>query len=116
MQTDGRVAHLALNLLLGRQGCHRVNDQYVDGRRANQLVGYLKSLLAVVGLRDVEVGNVYAQLLSIETVEGVFRIDEGGYTAGLLGLGNGVDGQRGLTGRLRTVNLDDAPLGVAAHA
>ena len=97
MQSNRRVAHVALNLLLRCQCCHGVDDDDVDGSRAYQLVGNLQGLLAVVGLRYVEVVDVDAQLLGIEAVEGVLSVDECGYAPRLLRLGNGVDGQCGLT-------------------
>ena len=43
-------------------------------------------------------------------------VDDGGYTAHLLGLGDGVDGQGGLTRGFGTVDLDDASAGITAHA
>ena len=46
----------------------------------------------------------------------MLRVDEGGDAPGLLGLGHGVQGQGGLTGRFRPVDFDDAALGQSAHA
>ena len=45
----------------------------------------------------------------------MLRIDEGGYASGFLCLGDGMDGQGGLTRRLGTVDLDDASAGETAH-
>ena len=55
-------------------------------------------------------------MLCIEAVEGVLGIDEGGDATCFLGLCDGMDGQGGLTRRLRTIDLDDASLGIASHA
>ena len=110
------VTHVAVNLGLGCQGCHRVDDDDVDGAGTDEVVGYLESLLAVVGLRHQEVIHIDSQLLGIETVEGMLGIDEGRYAAFLLALGDGMDGQGGLTARLGTVDLDDAAARQAAHA
>ena len=71
---------------------------------------------AVVGLRNPQIVDIHTQLGCIEAVEGVFGIDEGSYAALLLGFGDGMDGERGLTRRLGTIDFDDATLGVAAHA
>ena len=116
MQTHCRVAHVTLNLLLRCQGSHRVDDDDVDSSRADQLFCNLQCLLTIVWLRDIEVIDIHTQLLCIETVEGMLCIDKGCNTASLLCLGNGVDGQRGLTTRLRTIYLDDTSLGIASHA
>jgi len=43
-------------------------------------------------------------------------IDEGADAAALLGLGNGLQRQRGLAGGLRPVDLDDPALGQPANA
>ena len=116
MEAYGRVAHVALNLLLWCQGCDRVDDDDVDGCRAYQLVSNLECLLAIVWLRDKQVVDVDTQFGSIEAVEGVLSIDEGCNASVLLCLGNGMDGQRGLTTRLRSVYLDDTSLGIASYA
>ena len=107
------VAHVAFDFRLWREGGHGVDDDDVDGRGADELVGYFEGLLAVVGLRDEQVVHVDAELGGIEAVEGVFGVDEGRDAARLLGLGNGVDGQRRLARRLGAVDLDDAAFGVA---
>ena len=50
LETYGGVAHLAFYLLLWRECSYRVDDEDVDGRRRDELVGNLQSLLTVVGL------------------------------------------------------------------
>ena len=72
-------------------------------------------MLAVVGLGDEQVVYVYAQLGGIEAVESMFGVDEGGDASGFLGLGDGVDGQRGLTGRFGAVDFDDTAAGITAY-
>src|SRR5438132_684326 len=44
-------------------------------------------------------------------VQGVLGVDVGGDAAGLLGLGDGVEGERGLAAGLGAVDLDDAAAG-----
>lgn len=48
--------------------------------------------------------------------QGGLGVDEGGIAPGLLGVGDGVQGDRGLTGGLRTVDFDDATARQAADA
>ena len=52
LQPDVGVPHLPLDLGTGGQGRHRVDDQDVEGARADQHVGDLEGLLAGVGLGD----------------------------------------------------------------
>ena len=110
------VAHVAFDFRLRREGSHRVNDDDVDGRRANQLVGNFQGLLTVVGLRDVEIVDVYPKFFGVEAVESVFCIDEGCNTSALLCFSNGMDSKRGLTRGFGTVDFDDAAARIATHS
>ena len=116
LQAHVGVAHLAVELGLGDQGGDRVDDQDVDGAGADQGFDDLKRLLAVVGLRDEQVVGVYAELFGVGGVEGVLGVDEGGEAAGLLGLGDDLEGDGGFTGAFRAEYLDDAATGNAADA
>ena len=116
MQAHSRVAHIPLNLFLRCQGSHRVDHQNVNRTGTDELVGNFESLFSVVGLGYVEVVHIGAQLLSIEAVEGMLGINEGSDATGFLTFSDGMDGQRGLAARFRTINLNDASLGVASHA
>src|SRR5882672_4266466 len=53
---------------------------------------------------------------SIDDVERVLGVDEGGDPAQLLGLGDGVEAEGGLAARLRPVDLDDPAPGQAPDA
>ena len=97
MKTHLRVAHLAVDFGLGGQRRHRVDNNDVDGTGANQIVGNLESLLAVVGLGDKQIVDIHTEFFGIETVEGMLGIDKGGNTSLFLTFGNGMDGQRGFT-------------------
>jgi len=110
------VAHLALDLGLGGQGCHRVHHDHVNRAGTHQHVGNLQGLLASVGLGNEELGDVHPQLLGVLGVEGVLGVDEGAGAALLLGLGHHLQGERGLAGGFRAVDLHHPPLGQAAHA
>src|SRR5690606_787477 len=61
LQAGQLVAHLALDLGLGRERGHRVDHHHVDRVRAHQHVGDLQRLLAGVGLGDqqVEIGRAH---------------------------------------------------------
>src|SRR5205814_2027190 len=77
--------------------------------RAHQRVGDLERLLAVVGMRDEEVLGLDAELARVAHVERVLRVDEGADAAALLALGDELERERGLTRRLRSVDLDHPP-------
>jgi hypothetical protein len=82
--------------------------------RAHQHVGDLERLLAVVGLRDEQLVDVHAEVLGVQRVHGVLRVDERADAAELLGLGDDVVDQRRLPGGLRAEDLDDAAAWTAA--
>ena len=52
----------------------------------------------------------------IDGVKGVFRVDEGGDAALLLGFGYRVEREGRLAGGFRSVDFDDASAGEASHA
>jgi hypothetical protein len=116
LQARQRVAHVAFDLGAWRQRRHRVDDHQVDTARTHQRVGDLERLLAGVGLRDQQLGQVDAQLLRIGDVERVLGVDERAGAAQLLHLGDGLQGQRGFARRFGAVDLDDAPARQAADA
>ena len=102
------VAHLAFDFGLGHERGNGVDDDDVDAARTDQHVSDLKGLLTRVGLGDQEGVGVHAQGASVDRVEGVLGVDERGVTASLLGVSDGMQGDRGLTGGLGAVDLDHA--------
>ena len=116
LQADLRIAHLAVDLRPRHEGGHGVDDDDVGSARPHQHLDDLEGLLAVVGLGDQEVVEVDAQLLGVGGVEGVLGVDERGGAAAPLGLGDDLQGQRGLARRLGPEDLDDAAAGDAADA
>ena len=88
LQADVAVAHLALDLGAGDHGGDRVHDDGVDGTGTDQRLADL---------------------------HGVLDVDEGDLAALLLGLGQDVQGQRGLTAGFRAVHLDDTAARHTAH-
>ena len=101
LQAHVAVAHVAFQLRLGHQGGHAVHDDDVDAARTDQDLGDLQRLFAPVGLGDVQLVDVHPEFLGVQRVEGVLGVDEGGVAARFLGLGDGVQGQRGLSRCLR---------------
>ena len=79
-------------------------------------LGDVHRLFAVAGLADQQRFQVDAELLGPAGVEGVFGVDEGGDAAGLLGLGDDVQGERRLAARFGAEDFDDAAAGKALAA
>ena len=116
MQTHEAVAHLALDLGAGHQRRHGVHHHHVDGAGAHQRLSDLQRLLAGIRLGDQHVLHIDAQRLGIGGIQRVLGVHEGHLTAHLLGLGQHMKGQRGLTGGFRAVDLHHAATGQAADA
>ena len=109
LRADGLVAHLPLKLHARRERGDGVDRDDVDRTGAHEHVGDLQRLLPVVGLGDEQLVDVDADLLGVERVHRVLGVDERAHAPQLLGLGEHVVDQRGLTGGLGTEDLDDAP-------
>jgi hypothetical protein len=116
LQAGQAVAHFAFEFGLGREGGHRVDDDQVDRAGAHQRVDDFQRLLAGVGLADQQVLQVDAQLLRVLDVQRVLGVDKGALAAEFLHLGDHLQRQRGLAGRLRAVDLDHAAARQAADA
>ena len=116
LHPDVAVAHVAFDLGLRDERRDGVDDDDVDGSGPNEHVGDLERLLAVVGLAHEKLVGLHAELPGVGGVESVLCVDERGDAARLLRLRDGVERERRLAARLRTVNLDDAPPRIAADA
>ena len=116
LKAHNGVSHLSLDLLLGDQGCHGVDDDDVHGAAAHHGVCDLQGLFTVIRLGNVKVVDVHTDVPCIYRVKGMLRVDEACDAAPLLYLGHHVQCHRGLTGGLRTVDLDHPASGNAAQA
>ena len=110
------VAHVALDLRPGSQGCHRVHDHHVDSTRAHQSLTDLQALLAGVGLGNQHGVDVHAQGPGIGGIQGMLGVDKGHLAAPLLSLGHHMEGQGGLTGGFRSIDLNDTAPGHTSDA
>ena len=110
------VTHLAFDFGLGHEGRDGVDDDDVNATRADQHVGDLEGLLTRIGLRDQEGVGVHSQGARVDGVKGVLGVNECGVAAGLLGVGDCVQSDRGLTGGFGAVYLNDAAAREAADA
>src|SRR5262249_52132044 len=108
LNADVRIADLALNLGLGHQGGHGINDDQIDGVGLDQHLGDAQRLLGVARLADQQAFQIDADALGPAGIEGVLGVDVGGHAALFLGVGHGVQGHGRLAARLRPENLNDA--------
>src|SRR3989344_1675303 len=102
------LAHLALYLVFRRERSDRVDDNNVDIAAPDERLDDIERLFAIVRLADKELGELDPDAPSILGVKRVFGVDEGGDTTCLLRLCDDMEGQRGLTARLRAEYLDNA--------
>ena len=116
LQAGQRIAHVALDLGARRERGHRVDHDQIDRAGTDQRIADFQGLLTGVGLGDEQFGQAHAQLGGVLHVECVFGIDEGAGATQLLHLGNDLQCEGGLAGRLRPVDLDDAAARQAANA
>ena len=116
LQPHVGIAHLAFELGARHERGDAVDHHEIDRERADQRVGDLERLLAGVGLGDQHFVGVDAELLGVGGVEGVLGVDEGAGAAGLLGLGDAVQSERGLARGFGAVDLDDPAARQAADA
>ena len=110
------VSHLAFDLGLWHQSRHRIDNDDIKRARTNQHVCNLKSLFAVVRLRNDKRISVHAKFASIGRIERVLGVNVCGHATLLLGIGHHMQGKRGFTGRFGTIDFHDAALRQAANA
>src|SRR5215470_9348971 len=111
-----RVAHLALELGAGNEGCHRIDHQHVYRSGADKRVGNLERLLAGIGLGNQQFVDVDAELASVGRIEGMLGIDESAGPTSPLSFGDDMQSQGRFTGALWSVYLDDTAARQAADA
>ncbi len=109
------IAHVTLDLRLGNQGRHRVDDQNIDGAATHQRLGDFQCLLSRIGLGNQEVVGLHPELAGVADVEGVFRVDEGGDPSQFLGFRDDMQGQGRFPRGFRTEYLDDPASRNPAH-
>jgi len=110
------VTHLAFDFRARHECRNRVDDDEVDGTRTHEHVGDFEGLFTRVGLRDEKLVDVDTERLGVFRVEGVFRVDERGDSAGRLNVGDGVKCEGRLSLRFRAVDFDDATPGQPTDA
>ena len=113
LAAHGQVPHLTLDFGPGRQGGHRVDHNDVDRSGAHQLVDDFQRHLTGVGLGHQQILDVHPQGCRIDRVKGMLGIDEGRDATAALDLGDGMQGEGGLTGAFGSVDLHHPPFGVA---
>ena len=108
------IAHITLDLGLRNQGRDGVDHDDIDRAGTHHGLGDLQRLLPAVRLGDVQIVDIDADILRIDGIQRMLRIDETGDTAALLNLRDHVQGNGGLTTGLRSVDLYDPALRNAA--
>jgi len=110
------IAHFAFQFGFGNKGSDRIHYQHVNGARADQSLGDLQRLLAVIGLGDEQVVHIHAEFFGVSGIKRVLGINKSRQTAGLLRFRDHLQGDGGLAAGFRAENFDYAAAGESAHA
>lgn len=81
-----RISHIPVNLCLGHQCGHRVYDHDIHRPGTDHCLRNLQRLLPVIRLRDVKIVYIYANVLGIDRIQRMLRINKPGNAASLLHL------------------------------
>ncbi len=109
------VAHVSLYLRLWRKGRNGVNHDDVHRAGSHESFGDFERLLSGVGLGYPELVHVHPEGASVGGVERVLGVHECCDAAQLLRLGDRMQCQCGLSGRLGSEDLHHASLRVSAE-
>src|SRR5258708_28128141 len=108
LQAHGGIAHVAFELGLGDQSGDGVDNNDVDGARADERFGDFESLFTVIGLRHQQIVNINAQTTRIAGIERVLGVDESGLAAELLRFSDHLQSERGFTAGFRAIDFNHA--------
>ena len=111
-----RVSDIALQLFFGNERRDRIDDDNVDRVGFDEHFGDTHGLFAAGRLADQKGFEVDAQALRPARIERVFGVDEGGDSAGFLGLGDDMKRQGCLAARLGSEDFDDSSFRDSAPA
>ena len=95
LQADVGIAHLALDFRPRGERRHRVYHQHIHRAGTHQHLGHFQCLFTGIRLGHDEVLDPDTEFLGVDGVERVFGVDKGGGAAGLLGLGDHLQGEGG---------------------
>ncbi len=111
-----RITHITVDLLLGNEGGDRVHDDDIHSAGTDHRLADVQRLFAGIRLGDIEIVNVHADVLRIDRIQRVFRVDVTRDAAGFLRFRDHVERQCGLAGGFRSVDFDDPAARDAADA
>ena len=100
-----RITHIALDFSLRRERGNRVDYDKIDRTASYKAIGNIERLFARVGLRNIQIIEIYAEICGIGGIERVLGIDKRGNAAEFLRLRDYVQRNRSFTRRFGTVNL-----------
>lgn len=101
------ITHLALDLSLRGQSGHRVNNDELQGTRADEGVSNLESLLTIVRLAHQQGICIDPEFACVFRVESVLGVNKGTDAAFSLGISDCVQSHRRLAGGFGTIDLHD---------
>ena len=116
LQTDMCISHVTVDLCLRHQCRDRVDDHDIQRAGTHHGLGDLQRLLSGVRLGDIEVVNIHADILRIDRIQCMLRINKTGNTVSSLHFRDHMQCDRCLTTGFRTVDLHDPAAGNPAEA
>jgi hypothetical protein len=116
LKSGERISHLAVEFRAGNERGDRIDYKHVDTVRTDEGFGYLKRLLARIGLRDEKIIDVHSQLYGVFGIHRVFGVYISGHAALFLRLGDYVKRESRFAARFRAVDFYYAPARNSAHA
>ena len=111
LQPHVRIADVAFDFVLRHQGRDRIDDDDIDRIRFHQHLGDLHCLFAARGWLTNSSFDIHTDSFGPRRVQGVFGVDKRGHAADFLGVGDGVQSERGFAARFRAIDFDDAAAG-----
>src|SRR5262245_59251107 len=113
LQADVCITDYAFQFGPRHEGGDGIDDNHINRVAFDQHFGDLHGFFAIVGLADEQGFELDSELFAPAWIEGVLGVDNGGDSAGFLGLSGDMQGEGRFAARFGAEDLDDAAAGDA---
>ena len=110
LQSHMRITHIAFDLCLWNQRCHRVHDHNIHCSRTHHGLSDLQCLFPIVRLGNVKIINIHTNISCIDRIKRMLCINKSRNASTLLYLSYHMKSNRGLTTGFRSVDLNNSSL------
>ena len=94
-------AHFAVDFHFGSKSRNRVDNYDIHCAASYKRFANIECLLAVIGLRNIQFGNIYSKMRRINGVESMFGVNKRNVSARFLRFGYYMQRQRSFTAGFR---------------